>query len=65
MNAPIQPERPPHDLQLVREVAALVLLLLGVAGLVTCAFVLHPLAGAAALSLLLAVTGLFLSTGRG
>jgi hypothetical protein len=47
-----------------RELAALVILLLGLGGFVTCAFVFDPLAGFATLSLLAVVVGVALGYER-
>lgn len=64
MNAPTQYPPPPTDPRVVRELTGAVLLILGLLGLVVCAFVWHPLAGFAALSVLSSAVGLLLANSR-
>ena len=49
---------------MVRELTAAVLVILGVLGLTVCAFVLHPLVGFAAISVLSSAVGLLLAKSR-
>lgn len=58
------PELPPavEGPSVWREIVGGMLLVGGIAGLVSVAFLLHPLAGAAALSVLLVAVGVMLTT---
>jgi polyferredoxin len=57
---PMQPVRAPMDWRQLRDTLGLLLIFVGIVGLVVTAWIWHPLAGAAALSVALIAAGVIL-----